>query len=115
MQPAPAAPVAPAAPARGFVESASTQMPRPSSVTDSKERGATKGVPMLIALPDFRSASYLASEASGIASKAGVKLLAQKPGDGGAAILEIHGSPESAATACYFVQLQLWLEATLGR
>ncbi|CAK9106190.1 Protein BTR1 (Binding to ToMV RNA 1) [Durusdinium trenchii] len=70
--------------------------------------------PMLIAVRDFRIAKYLASEA-GIASKAGVKLLARPSEAGAPAILEIHGPVEAAATACYFVQLQLWLEGALGK
>lgn len=53
-----------------------------------------------------------ASEASGIASKAQVKL---KPiGSGTGAVLEIHGPLDRAAAACYFVQLQLWLDKALG-
>lgn len=54
-----------------------------------------------------------ASEASGIASKAQVKL---KPINGAAgAVLEIHGPLDRAAAACYFVQLQLWLDKALER
>ena len=53
-----------------------------------------------------------ASEASGIASKAQVKLFALEATN--AAILEIHGPLDRAAAACYFVQTQLWLEGALG-
>ena len=56
-----------------------------------------------------------ASEASGIAQKAQVKLAALKPTAAAPAILEIHGPLDRAAAACYFVQLQLWLDSTLGK
>ena len=57
-----------------------------------------------------------ASEASGIARKAQVKLAALKPTAASApAILEIYGPLDRAAAACYFVQLQLWLDSTLGK
>ena len=72
-------------------------------------------VPMMVVLPNFGTANYLASEASGIAQKAQVKLAALKPTAAAPAILEIHGPLDRAAAACYFVQLQLWLDSTLGK
>lgn len=58
--------------------------------------------------------STQASEASGIASKAQVKLFALEATTAAPAILEIHGPLDRAAAACYFVQMQLWLEGALG-
>lgn len=84
------------------------QTPRPVPAMNA---GA---VPLKLVLRDFRTASYLASEASGIASKAQVKLFALEATTGAPAILEIHGPLDRAAAACYFVQMQLWLEGALG-
>jgi hypothetical protein len=81
--------------------------------------------PIFFALQDFQNGkvpttlavvqvSTQASEASGIASKAQVKLFALEATTGAPAILEIHGPLDRAAAACYFVQMQLWLEGALG-
>ena len=64
--------------------------------------------------PSSQQISTQASEASGIASKAQVKLFALEATTAAPAILEIHGPLDRAAAACYFVQMQLWLEGALG-
>ena len=79
----------------------------------STKNGGGRGATMLVAMPDYQLASYLASDVSGIACKAGVSLFAQPPDGVAPAILEIHGSLDSAARACYFVQLQTWLRSML--
>ena len=71
------------------------------------------GAPLLVAVSDYEQASYLASDASGIASKAGVKIHAQPQDGNNLAVLEIHGSFDSVARACYFLQLHVWLRSTL--
>lgn len=103
-------PEAPAVP----LQSAPLQSPSPPVAQTPQPVPAMNAgaVPLKLVLRDFRTASYLASEASGIASKAQVKLFALEATN--AAILEIHGPLDRAAAACYFVQLQLWLEGALG-
>ncbi|CAJ1451970.1 unnamed protein product [Effrenium voratum] len=91
----PRAPAAPApAPAATPVTSAEPAREAPPAA-----------VPLMVALPDQQTARWMASEASGIARKTGVKLSSADSFP----ILEIRGSPDNAAAACYFVQLQLWM------
>merc|ERR1711933_600457 len=68
---------------------------------------------LLVALPSDACAAFLAGEASGVASKAGVKLQAW-PADccgsvGSPPLLEITGTAVSNSVAAYLVQEHIWL------
>eukprot|EP00439_Symbiodinium_sp_Y106_P031691 s2784_g3.t2 len=87
--------------------------PAPATNGVATSMAHSKGATMMVAISDYRLASYLASDISGIASRAGVKLHAKPPEGIAPAILEIYGSIDSVARACYFVQLQMWLRSML--
>lgn len=70
---------------------------------------------LLVAIPDDSSAAYLASDASGIARHACVRLKAWPAGCMGAsAVLQITGKVTANSFASYLVQLQLWLSSAIG-
>jgi len=87
--------------------------PAPATNGVATSMAHSKGATMMVAISDYRLAGYLASDISGIASRAGVKLHAKPPEGIAPAILEIYGSIDSVARACYFVQLQMWLRSML--
>ena len=87
--------------------------PAPSTNGVVSSMAHSKGATMMVAVSDYHLASYLASDISGIASRAGVKLHAKPPEGSAPAILEIYGSLDSVARACYFAQLQMWLRSML--
>lgn len=70
---------------------------------------------LMLAAPCAASAAFLASDASGISRRAGVKLRTWLAEDqlgqqAGLPVLEISApTAESSAIACYLVQVQLWL------
>jgi len=70
-----------------------------------------------VVVPSDGSASFLASDSSGVARRAGVKLTAwpANSGAGTPPALEIVGSLHSNAIACYLIQVQLWLAHNVVR
>jgi len=71
---------------------------------------------LLVRVSDDAAAACLASEASGIARRANVKLLAwpANNADGRPSSIEVVGSAAANAVACYLIQTHLWLSAVLG-
>ncbi|CAE8648988.1 unnamed protein product [Polarella glacialis] len=72
----------------------------------------------LMVVPDDASAMYLASDKSGVARRAGVQLEARRraagASSGNLSLLEISGSSTSIATACYLLQVQLWMHSAMA-
>ena len=92
----------------GFVQ-ADGLLKSSREAVDAEAQEAT----VLVAVSNYELARFLASDSSGIASRAGVKLDAQPPDIAAPALLKVCGSLSSVATACYFVQLQTWLRGVL--
>jgi len=80
----------------------------------SSQGKTSKDTPMILAFPSDSIARYLASAESGVARRAGVKLLAHPSSSAAPATLEISGTADCMAAACYFVQLQLWMQSAFS-
>eukprot|EP00929_Paragymnodinium_shiwhaense_P037206 TRINITY_DN19866_c0_g1_i1.p1 TRINITY_DN19866_c0_g1~~TRINITY_DN19866_c0_g1_i1.p1 ORF type:complete len:724 (-),score=172.09 TRINITY_DN19866_c0_g1_i1:160-2331(-) len=72
------------------------------------------GLRVAVATPEL--AAFLASEASGIARRSGAKIITPLANTrSGPFLVEIHGSLEQGAVACYLIQLQTWMAGFFGK